>query len=173
MENVITFKIQIEVPGLIEALAALAPRNISASAPPWLDDTIAVPTPQSAASVITTPTAPQIMPTAPVNPTPAAPIQYSSPMTGAANMGQGAAPAYASNAPIATQGNPAPAPTSAPTYAIEDIARAAGAFADTGEQSRAAVLNLMAQFGLQQLQALPAAQYGAFVMALRQLGAKI
>lgn len=62
-------------------------------------------------------------------------------------------------------------PTSQPTYAMDDLSRAAITLMDTGRQDE--LRNLLAQFGVQSLPDLPQDQYGAFATALRGMGAKI
>lgn len=76
-------------------------------------------------------------------------------------------------APIHAPGAaPAPAvPTSAKEYTADDLARAAIPLLDAGGQQ--ALLNLLAQFGVQGIPQLSKDQYGAFATALRGLGAKI
>ena len=76
-------------------------------------------------------------------------------------------------APIhAPSAAPAPAvPASAKEYTADDLARAAIPLLDAGGQQ--ALLNLLAQFGVQGIPQLSKDQYGAFATALRGLGAKI
>jgi hypothetical protein len=62
-------------------------------------------------------------------------------------------------------------PTTAPTYAMEQLAVAATQLMDSGRQPE--VLNLLAKFGVPSLMALPKEQYGAFATQLRGMGAKI
>lgn len=64
-----------------------------------------------------------------------------------------------------------PVPTSAVTYTLDELARAAMALMDSGKQPD--LLQLLASFGVEALPALPPAQYGAFATALRGLGAQI
>ena len=66
---------------------------------------------------------------------------------------------------------PSPVPTSPTTYALDDLARAAGTLMDTGRQAE--LVSLLQQFGVASLPELPQAQYGAFATALRGLGAQI
>ena len=66
---------------------------------------------------------------------------------------------------------PSPVPTSPTTYALDDLARAAGTLMDTGRQAE--LVGLLQQFGVASLPELPQAQYGAFATALRGLGAQI
>ncbi len=62
-------------------------------------------------------------------------------------------------------------PTSAPSYTLDDLARAGMTLMDSGRQGD--LQQLLAQFGVEALPALPPAQYGAFATALRGLGAQI
>lgn len=83
--------------------------------------------------------------------------------------------------PVATQAAPptvqapvqqaAPVPTTAATYTLDDLARAAMPLMDSGRMSD--LQQLLVQFGVDALPALPPAQYGAFATALRGLGAQI
>ena len=69
---------------------------------------------------------------------------------------------------------PPPAiPTSAPTYSIDDIARAGALLAQQGPEKLSALNALLQQFGLQSLTELRSEQTPAFVQAMRGLGAQI
>ncbi len=111
--------------------------------------------------------APQI----PVTPVAQIPIQQAPTTT---------APVQTQAAPVAPTQTPTPAvttvppttvQTSAPSYTMDDLTRAAVMLMDTGRQPD--LLNLLAQFGVDSLPALPQEQYGAFATALRGLGAQI
>lgn len=85
-------------------------------------------------------------------------------------------PAQASaQVPVQPPAQPAPTqqavPTSQPTYAMDDLSRAAMTLMDTGRQDE--LRKLLAQFGVQSLPDLPQERYGAFATALRGMGAKI
>lgn len=72
-------------------------------------------------------------------------------------------------APVAP---PAAAPTAPPpTYAFDDLARAASTLMDAGKQQD--LIGLLGGFGVQALTQLPKERYGEFATALRGLGAKI
>ena len=77
--------------------------------------------------------------------------------------------------PVQSPAQPAPTqqavPTSQPTYAMDDLSRAAMTLMDTGRQDE--LRKLLAQFGVQSLPDLPQERYGAFATALRGMGAKI
>lgn len=62
-------------------------------------------------------------------------------------------------------------PTSAPTYTLDDLARAAMGLMDSGRQID--LQQLLARFGVEALPLLPQQQYGAFATALREMGAQI
>ena len=66
---------------------------------------------------------------------------------------------------------PPPVQTAAVAYTQDDLARAAVALIDSGRQGD--LRGLLAQFGVDSLPHLPAAQYGAFATALRGMGAQI
>lgn len=66
---------------------------------------------------------------------------------------------------------PGSVPTTAQTYTMEQIAVAATQLVDAGR--RGELVELLAQFGVQALTALPKEQYGAFATHLRAKGAKI
>lgn len=59
----------------------------------------------------------------------------------------------------------------APSYTMEDLARAAAQLMDAGMQQQ--LIALLGQFGVPSLNVLPKEQYGAFATALRGLGARI
>ena len=82
-------------------------------------------------------------------------------------------PATTVPAPVqqTTQQIPAQVQTTAQSYTMDDLTKAAVMLMDSGRQ--ADLLNLLAQFGVEALPALPQEQYGAFATALRGLGAQI
>lgn len=89
---------------------------------------------------------------------------------------QQTAPTYqqpAQTAPVqqAAPTNQAPVQTVPHTYTRDDLANAAMTLMDAGRQPD--LLNLLAQFGVDSLPAIPPEQYGAFATALRGLGAQI
>lgn len=111
-----------------------------------------------------------------VTPAPAAPMapanvqqpvqQPMMPAAPAAPMQQPMMP-VAPAAPLA----PAPVPTTAPTYTMEQLAVAATQLVDAGRRND--VVTLLGQFGAQSVMTLPKEQYGNFATALRQMGAQI
>jgi hypothetical protein len=88
------------------------------------------------------------------------------------------APVPVATVPIQTVPTAVPAapsspavPTAAPTYQIEDLARASAQLMDAGKQPQ--LLALLQQFKVQGLSQLQPGQFGAFATALRGMGAKI
>lgn len=76
--------------------------------------------------------------------------------------------------PIQAPTPPQPAqqvPTTAPAYTLDDLGRAGVALQQAGKAEE--VRALVSSFGVESLQQLPEAQYGAFATALRSLGAPI
>lgn len=62
-------------------------------------------------------------------------------------------------------------PTAEPAYKLDDLSRAGVQLVNMGKQPQ--LLELLAQFGVESLPALPVEQYGAFATALRAQGASI
>nr|DAM27056.1 MAG TPA: hypothetical protein [Caudoviricetes sp.] len=81
-----------------------------------------------------------------------------------------AAPSVPAQSTAPTQ-QPAQVQTTAQSYTMDDLTKAAVMLMDSGRQ--ADLLTLLAQFGVDALPALPLEQYGAFATALRGLGAQI
>ena len=73
--------------------------------------------------------------------------------------------------PVPAVTPPQPVPTAAPTYTLDDLARAAMTLMDAGRQVE--LQQLLARFGVEALPQLPQAHYGAFATELRGLGAQI
>lgn len=67
--------------------------------------------------------------------------------------------------------NQQPVQTSAINYTLDNLSAAAMTLLDAGRQQD--LLNLLAQFGVESLPALPQEKYGSFATALRGLGAQI
>ena len=112
------------------------------------------------------PVQPQTIPVAPVQPvvpiTPAPQPVYTAPAAPIQPPAYTAPPA----APV-----PVPVPTTAPSYTLDNLTRAAIPLMDSGKQP--ALLQLLKDFGVEALPALQPEQYGAFATALRGLGAQI
>lgn len=76
--------------------------------------------------------------------------------------------------PMPAPTNPAPVvPTGAPVYTIDDIARAGAMLAQQGPDKLTALNGLLQQFSLRSVTDLKPDQMGAFVTAMRGLGAQI
>lgn len=105
--------------------------------------------------------------------TPATPVTTIAPVQQAPAAPAMTAPIQTQAAPVTPPATPpvAPVQTSAPSYTMDDLTKAAVMLMDSGRQ--ADLLNLLAQFGVEALPALPQEQYGAFATALRGLGAQI
>ena len=114
------------------------------------------------------PAVPTIPP--PVNPTPTAPqdasfaAQGTDPATSAAAVNSQPAPQAAFN-----PGNQPPA--AAPTYTLDQLAKAGATLAQSGKMEQA--LALLAKYGVQTISQLKPEQYGAFATELRALGAQV
>ena len=105
-----------------------------------------------------------IVPAAPV---PTAPVQPSAPMQATTPVQQPLPPTQ--QVPV---NNQAPVvPTTAQTYTLDELARAAMTLMDAGRQVD--LQGLLRSFGVEALPALPKEQYGAFATALRGMGAQI
>lgn len=122
----------------------------------------------------------QYQPIAPVNPTPVSAVPTAATATvpkplSAANATPPVSPATTYAAPTTMPVDPTPStnqvPTTAPTYQMDDLARAAAQLMDAGKQQE--LLGLLAKFNVQSLTQLPQEQYGAFATELRQMGAKL
>ena len=153
-------EIKIEAPDLAAAIcklaAAIAPRDINTLTP---DEPRGVPAETPAVPVA----APA--PAAPVNPTPAPVAPVAAPI--------------ASTAPVPTE-QPATAPVAhapdavpvtAPTYTVDQIARAGASLVDAGKMEQ--LLALLARYGVAAVTQLKPDQFGAFADELRALGAQI
>lgn len=163
-------KVTVAIPGLPEAINALASAVSKSPAPVQ-----AVPT----APVATAPTGRE-----PVVQAPAAPVSAPAPVPVASAM-SAPAPAAPAPAPVPVQApepaqtvTPAPAPTTpniTPDNAgaqltVEDIGRAGATLVDMGKMPQ--LLALLAQYGVQAVTQLQPAQLAPFADGLRALGAK-
>lgn len=100
-------------------------------------------------------------------PVPTAPVQPSAPMQATTPVQQPLPPTQ--QVPV---NNQAPVvPTTAQTYTLDELARAAMTLMDAGRQVD--LQGLLRSFGVEALPALPKEQYGAFATALRGMGAQI
>ena len=147
-------KIKIEVPDLAAAIckraAAITPPDINTRTP---DEPRGIP----AAAPVAPVAAPA--PAAPVNPTPAPVAPVAAPV----------APTEQPAAPVAQA--PAAVPVTAPTYTLDQIARAGASLVDAGKMEQ--LLALLARYGVAAVTQLQPDQFGVFATELRALGAQI
>lgn len=152
-------KIKIEVPDLAAAIcklaAAITPPDINTLTP---DEPRGIP----AAAPVAPVAAPA--PTAPVNPTPAPAAPVAAPAVPTAP-----APTEQPAAPVAQA--PAAVPVTAPTYTLDQIARAGASLVDAGKMEQ--LLALLARYGVAAVTQLQPDQFGVFATELRALGAQI
>ena len=74
--------------------------------------------------------------------------------------------------PMPTAAAPAPAvPVTAPTYTLDQIAKAGASLVDAGKMEQ--LLALLAKYGVQAVTQLQPDQYGVFATELRTLGAQL
>lgn len=161
-------KIKIDVPELVAAVEKLAAAidknalNITVPNEGTLNFNMpagnapAAPTAPAAPAPTAVPTAPVAAP-APTTP-PVAPVPTAVPTV----------PPVAPTAPAA----PAPAvPVTAPTYTLDQIAKAGASLVDAGKMEQ--LLGLLTKYGVQAVTQINPDQYGAFATELRALGAQI
>lgn len=152
-------KIKIEVPDLAAAIcklaAAITPPDINTLTP---DEPRGIP----AAAPVAPVTAPA--PAAPVNPTPAPVAPVAAPVAPTAPV-----PTEQPAAPVAQA--PAAVPVTAPTYTLDQIARAGASLVDAGKMEQ--LLALLARYGVAAVTQLQPDQFGVFATELRALGAQI
>lgn len=110
------------------------------------------------------PVPPVTMPPATVVPTQPTPAPVATPTP---------APAPVALAQTAAPTNPAPAVpvTTAPTYTLDQIAKAGASLVDAGKMEQ--LLALLAKYGVQAVTQLQPDQYGVFATELRTLGAQL
>ena len=153
-------EIKIEAPDLAAAIcklaAAIAPHDINTLT---TDEPRGIP----AAAPVAPVAAPA--PAAPVNPTPAPVAPAAAPVAPAA----APAPTEQPAAPVAKA--PAAVPVTAPTYTVDQIARAGVSLVDAGKMEQ--LLALLARYGVAAVTQLQPDQFGAFADELRALGAQI
>lgn len=121
-----------------------------------------------AAPVTPAPVPPVTTPPATVVPTQPAPAPVATPTPAPAP-----APAPAAPAQTVAPTNPAPAVpvTTAPTYTLDQIAKAGASLVDAGKMEQ--LLALLAKYGVQAVTQLQPDQYGVFATELRTLGAQL
>lgn len=102
-------------------------------------------------------------------------VNISVPQDAPAPVAPVAAPAPASAAPAQTVAPTNPAPTvpvtTAPTYTLDQIAKAGASLVDAGKMEQ--LLALLAKYGVQAVTQLQPDQYGVFATELRTLGAQL
>lgn len=110
------------------------------------------------------PVPPVTMPPATVVPTQPTPAPVATPTP---------APAPAAPAQTMAPTNPAPTVpvTTAPTYTLDQIAKAGASLVDAGKMEQ--LLALLAKYGVQAVTQLQPDQYGVFATELRTLGAQL
>lgn len=153
-------KIKIEVPDLAAAIcklaAAITPPDINTLTP---DEPIGIPAAAPVAPVATP------APAASVNPTPAPAAPVAAPVAPTAPV-----PTERPAAPVA-QAPAAAVPVTAPTYTLDQIARAGASLVDAGKMEQ--LLALLARYGVAAVTQLQPDQFGVFATELRALGAQI
>ena len=165
--------IKVEAPDLVAALMRLA----AAVNPDPNILTPDEPRPQMPAPAPAAPIAPPAAPQPPVavpqgNVTPpvAAPVPPAAPLATTMPPAPAAAPA-APPAPAPAPAAPAVPVTTAPTYTLDQIAKAGASLVDAGKMEP--LLALLTKYGVQAITQLQPAQYGVFATELRALGAQI
>lgn len=125
-----------------------------------------------AAPVTHAPVPPVTMPPATVVPTQPTPAPVATP-TPAPVATPTPAPAPAAPAQTVAPTNPAPTVpvTTAPTYTLDQIAKAGASLVDAGKMEQ--LLALLAKYGVQAVTQLQPDQYGVFATELRTLGAQL
>lgn len=109
--------------------------------------------------------------TAPVTPAPMPPVTM--PPATVPVAAPTPAPAPVAPAQTVAPTNPAPAVpvTTAPTYTLDQIAKAGASLVDAGKMEQ--LLALLAKYGVQAVTQLQPDQYGVFATELRTLGAQL
>lgn len=158
--------IKVEAPDLVAALMRLA----AAVNPDPSILTPDEPRPQMPAPA-PAPIAPPVAPQPPV----AAPVPTAAPLAPTMPPAPAGAPVPPVAAPVAP---PAPAPVApavpvagAPTYTLDQIAKAGASLVDAGKMEP--LLALLGRYGVQAVTQLAPEHYGAFATELRALGAQI
>lgn len=159
-------KIKIDVPELVAAVeklaAAIDKSALNITVPN--EGTLNFNMPAGNAPVAPTAPAAPAVPTTPVAPAPAA-----APTTPPVASAPAAVPTANPAAPTAPA---APSvPVTAPTYTLDQIAKAGASLVDAGKMEQ--LLGLLTKYGVQAVTQLNPDQYGAFATELRALGAQI
>lgn len=159
-------KIKIDVPELVAAVeklaAAIDKSALNITVPN--EGTLNFNMPAGNAPVAPTAPAAPAVPTTPVAPAPAA-----APTTPPVASAPAAVPTATPAAPTAPA---APSvPVTAPTYTLDQIAKAGASLVDAGKMEQ--LLGLLTKYGVQAVTQLNPDQYGTFATELRALGAQI
>lgn len=155
-------KIKIDVPELVAAVEKLAAA---------IDKTaLNITVPNEGTLNFNMPTGNAPVAPAPVQTAPApAPVAAPAPAPAPAPVPTPAAPPVT---PMPTAAAPAPTvPVTAPTYTLDQIAKAGANLVDAGKMEQ--LLALLTKYGVQAVTQLTPDQYGAFATELRALGAQI
>lgn len=154
-----------ELAMLAQAIEALKPTTIPASTPAPVPESAQVnPNTQPSIPATKTDTLPAISPAIPAGS--AAIPQYGFTAPNCQVAPAPVAPvAPAQTAPVA------PVSTAAPSYTMNQLAKAGAELAQAGKMDP--LQELLRQFGVQAITYLPKEQYGAFALALRGLGAQL
>lgn len=154
-----------------------APASAAQTAPIVPQTPALNPAPMNAAPIASVPIPAPAAPMPSVNPTPAASPAAPYPGYAPGVQPQTAVPTTPNFTPaIPSMAPPVPAaapvaPTAAPTYTLEQLTNAGANLAQAGKTPQ--LLGLLQQFRIPTVNSLPEAQYGAFAMALRGLGAQL
>ena len=116
---------------------------------------------------------PTVAPTCAATSTLPQPVTPASVVPAAANVPTPQVPETTTPTPATTANTAAVAgvPIAAPTYTLDQLARAGAALAQAGKMQEA--LALLAKYGVQTVNQLKPEQYGAFATELRALGAQV
>ena len=167
--------IKVEAPDLVAALMRLA-SAVNPDPNILTPDTPRPTMPAPAPAPIAPPAAPQ----PPVAPPVAAPVAPAAPAVPVMPPAPPAAPVPPMAAPVIPTAPPAPAPapaapsvpvTTAPSYTLDQIAKAGASLVDAGKMEP--LLALLSRYGVQAVTQLAPEHYGAFATELRALGAQI
>ena len=158
--------IKVEAPDLVAALMRLA----AAVNPDPNILTPDEPRPQMPAPAPAAPQPPVAVPQGNVTPPVAAPVPPAAPLATTMPPAPAAAPA-APPAPAPAPAAPAVPVTTAPTYTLDQIAKAGASLVDAGKMEP--LLALLSRYGVQAVTQLAPEHYGAFATELRALGAQI
>ena len=165
--------IKVEAPDLVAALMRLAaavnpdPNILTPDEP---RPQMPAPAPAAPIAPPAAPQPPGAGPHGPGTPPVAAPVPPAAPLATTMPPAPAAAPA-APPAPAPAPAAPAVPVTTAPTYTLDQIAKAGASLVDAGKMEP--LLALLSRYGVQAVTQLAPEHYGAFATELRALGAQI